>query len=189
MEVWVGLVSVVLGAAAGAIVTLVTTRNRLNLEQRLGYDRGLRDLRLPHYQRLYHTSGCIPREWRHHDEPSRTDLAQFREQFHEWYFGEDAGGMFLSEDARTGYFALQNQLQTSAQQATESSDRMSASESELLRSLASELRHQLRQDLGTGEPPQLKWTRTGVTPMPPASHQGETQSAHGHGLHTHDADL
>ena len=96
MEVWIGLVSVVVGAAAGAFATLVTTRNRMALEQQLTYDRGLRDLRLPHYQGLYHASRCIPREWRPGDEPSRCDLVGVREGFHDW-LGEGAGGMFLSE--------------------------------------------------------------------------------------------
>jgi len=167
MEVWIGLVSVVVGATAGAFATLVTTRNRMALEQRLTYDRGLRDLRLPHYQGLYHASRCIPREWRPGDEPSRADLVDVRERFHDWYFGEGAGGMFLSEAARTTYFELQNALQAIAQQAAGATDRMSPTESERLRGLASDLRHQLRQDLGTGEAPQLTWTPTGPTPAPP----------------------
>jgi hypothetical protein len=171
MEVWVGLVSVVLGASAGAIATLITTRNRMRLEHQLGYDRGLRDLRLPHYQKLYHTSRCLPREWSDGETPTRRQLSGFREQFHEWYFGAEAGGLFLSEGARTRYFALQNQLPATALAGLESSDDLSTPESETLRRLAGELRHQLRQDLGTGEPPQLRWTPTGPTPAPPTTGQ------------------
>jgi hypothetical protein len=78
-ESWVGLVGILVGAAAGSLGTFITTQKRMRLEHRLSYDRDLRDTRLPHYQRLYHASGCIPREWRSGQEPPRQALLEMRE--------------------------------------------------------------------------------------------------------------
>ncbi len=110
MEVLIGLVSVLLGAVAGALGTYVTTKARMRLELQLAYDRALRDLRLPHYQRLFHLSGCIPREWRPGEEPTRAELQHLREGFHDWYFGPDAGGLFLTQAAKDHYLRLQDEL-------------------------------------------------------------------------------
>ena len=168
MEIWVGIVRVLLGAAAGTVGTLITTKNKMRLEHQLSYDRELRDVRLPHYQRLYHVSRCIPRQWTIGEEPARPALLALRATFHDWYFGQEAGGLFLTTKAREKYFRLQNELQAMAGPGgTGQSQQMSAEESITLRGLASELRHQLVEDLGTAEPPQLRWTPLGPTPAPP----------------------
>ena len=105
METWIALISVVVGAIAGTATTLITTRNRVDLEQRAEFDHELRNLRLPHYQSLHAISERLPREWR--DQLTRTDLLDLRQTFHEWYFGAGAGGMFLTEKSRDVYFTLQ----------------------------------------------------------------------------------
>jgi hypothetical protein len=141
----------------------------MRLELQLQYDRALRDLRLPHYQRLFHVSGCIPREWRPGEEPSRPELLHLRERFNDWYFGPDAGGLFLTNATREKYFRLQNELEAQAHAGLSAgSEPLPAEDSRLLRKLASELRHQMAQELGTAEPPQLRWTALGPTPAPPA---------------------
>jgi hypothetical protein len=169
MEIWVGIVSVLVGAVAGTVGTLITTKNKMRLEHQLAYDRELRNLRLPHYQGLYHVSRCIPRQWTIGEEPARPALPALREIFHDWYFGQEAGGLFLTTKAREKYFRLQNELQAIAGRGPDQSQQMSTEESITLRALARELRHQLVEDLGTAEPPQLRWTPVGPTPPPPAS--------------------
>ena len=192
MELWIGLISGVLVAVATGVVTYITTSHRLREEQKnaisdalrdkqlahdramqelqLGYDRTLRDLRLAHYQRLYHVSRCIPRQWRTNEDPTRPKLSEFREQFHNWYFGEHAGGLFLTAKAREHYFRLQNELQRHAMppNGDDESLQLSSEVSESLRRLASELRHQLVEDVGTAEPPRLQWVRVAHIPPPPS---------------------
>jgi hypothetical protein len=41
MEVWIGHISVVIGAVVGTTTTLITTRSRVDLEQRAAFDREL----------------------------------------------------------------------------------------------------------------------------------------------------
>jgi hypothetical protein len=200
MELWVGLISGVLVAVVTGVVTYITTSHRLREEQKnaisdalrdqqlahdralqelqLGYDRTLRDLRLEHYQRLYHVSRCIPREWKTDEEPTRPKLLEFREQFHNWYFGEHAGGLFLTAKAREQYFRLQNDLQRHAMppNGDAKSLELSPEESKSLRSLASELRHQLIEDVGTAEPPKLQWVRVAPPPQPPSELQPPPES-------------
>jgi hypothetical protein len=106
MEVWIGLMSAgigtIVGAAAGAVATTITTRNRVDLELRAEFDNELRRLRFPVYQALHAASERLPREWLPGNEPTRADLRALRETFHKWYFGPQAGGMLLSEKARQG---------------------------------------------------------------------------------------
>lgn len=147
------------------------------------YDRELRDKRLPHYQKLFHLSGAVPREWRPGTVPSRAELGQIREQFHDWYFGTDAGGMFLTEAARDRYFALQNGLQTAAAGPGPSGDGgggepLAAAEQTTLYQLASALRHQLSADVGTAQSPRLDWAQPGPTLAPP-SRAGDRPGARG----------
>jgi hypothetical protein len=101
VEALIGIAGVVLGALAGTIATYLTTRSKMRWELVYAYDRELRDKRLPHYQKLFHLSGAVPREWRPGTVPSRAELWQIRQQFHDWYFGTDAGGMFLTRPPAT----------------------------------------------------------------------------------------
>ena len=169
MELWIGLISVAIGAILGTATTLITTRNRVDLEQRAAFDRELRTLRLPHYQALHAVSAEIPREWLPGTEPMRAKLLQLRESFHNWYFGPQAGGMFLTEAGRDAYFALQNELQVVGRESDSDNPKpVSPEEFSGLRDLAHRLRQQLRQDLGTAEAPKVAWTARGATPAPPA---------------------
>jgi hypothetical protein len=169
MEVLIGLISLLVGAVLGTATTLITTRNRVDLEQRAAFDRELRTLRLPHYQALHSASERIPREWLPGKEPARSDLLALRQTFHVWYFGSDAGGMFLTEAGRRAYFALQNELQVVGRQGDQDGDAGPVRQEEFskLQDLAHELRQQLRQDLGTAEAPKVAWTARGATPAPP----------------------
>jgi hypothetical protein len=177
MEVWIGLISVLVGAVLGTATTLITTRHRVDLEQRSAFDRELRTLRLPHYQALHSASERIPREWRPGDELTRSDLLELRQTFHEWYFGPDAGGMFLTEAGRRAYFDLQNELQLMGRQGDQDGGAQPVTPDEFsnLRDLAHDLRQQLRQDLGTAEAPKVAWTARGATPAPPPR-QGDGES-------------
>ena len=169
MEVWVGLISVLVGAILGTATALITTRKRVDLEQRAAFDRELRTLRLPTYQALHAASEPIPREWRPGEELTRSDLLALRQTFHQWYFGTDAGGMFLTEAGRRAYFKLQNRLEDLGRQGHQDVDAepVTGEEFDTLRVLAHKLRQQLRQDLGTAEAPKVVWTARGATPAPP----------------------
>lgn len=171
METLIGIAGVVLGAVAGTIATYLTTRSKMRWELVYAYDRELREKRLPHYQNLFHLSGTVPREWRPDAVPARTELWKIRELFHDWYFGTDAGGMFLSEAARDRYFALQNGLQTVAgpdPSAGEAGEPLTSAEQATLYQLASALRHQLSSDVGTAQSPRLEWARPGPTLAAPS---------------------
>ena len=168
MVTLIGLAGVVLGALAGGVVTFVTTRSSMRLELEFSYDRALRDKRLEHYQRLFHLTKCIPRYWRPEDQPTRDDLPRFRKQFHDWYFDTDAGGMFLTPPAKDLYLRLQNTLLVASiaggdRDSQDHSSPLTADESLALRKLASDLRHQLAEDVGASHPPHLRWTRLGPT--------------------------
>jgi hypothetical protein len=170
----IGLLGVVFGAFGGAIATYVTTRSAMRLELEYSYDRALRDKRLKRYQQLFHLLKLIPRKWWPGQEPTRQDLIGFRNEFHDWYFGTEAGGMFLTPAAKILYLRLQDALTAAAlvdqngESAANSVETpLSADESIMLRTLASDLRHQLAEDVGASHPPRLRWIR--VDPTLPAS--------------------
>ena len=183
VEPWIGLIGIIVGVAAGAVVTFITTRSRIELEQKARYDYqdleqrakfdyDLRNLRLPHYQALHHLSERLPREFPTGDEPTRADLLAIREMFHKWYFGPSAGGMFLTEKARERYFDLMNELQVVGAR-SDAPARPTAAEVKRLLDQAHDLRQQLRVDLGTAEEPKTTWTARGLTPAPPSKVVGD----------------
>jgi hypothetical protein len=100
VTILIALLGAVLGAAAGAVATYVTTRSTMRLELEHAYDTALRDRRLESYQSLFSISKCIPRYWLPDEAPTSTDLQRFRQEFHDWYFGDVAGGMFLTPAAK-----------------------------------------------------------------------------------------
>ncbi|TQK50060.1 hypothetical protein FBY35_0359 [Streptomyces sp. SLBN-118] len=166
MTVIIGLVGVVLGGLIGAVTSYVTNRSSMLIELEHSYDVALRDKRLERYQVLFHLSECIPRRWRPGTEPTRARLLEFWNTFHDWYFGPDAGGMFLTKTAKACYLNLQNALIDVAREdttGTPSAEPLTEAESRLLRSLASELRHQLAEDVGASHPPRLRWSRVDKT--------------------------
>jgi hypothetical protein len=99
------------GLLAGGPATYFTTRAQLRAEAEHAYDRSLRDLRLPHYQRLFHITRVMPREWLPSTIPCKGDIISIRESLRNWYFGKESGGMFLSQPARDWYFRLYNGLE------------------------------------------------------------------------------
>jgi hypothetical protein len=165
MATWITIISALAGILAGGVVTYATSRSQLRTEAEHAYDRALRDLRLPHYQELFHLTRSIPREFR--ETPQRSDLLDFREQFHNWYFSEQAGGMYLSQAARDAYFALQNELQSVAGRMSADSELVCQHDSATLRKKASALRHQLTTDLGTAERPRFSRVIPQSIPPPP----------------------
>ncbi|MEU3623022.1 hypothetical protein [Amycolatopsis coloradensis] len=168
MQVYIGLLGGALRGILGGIVTYLATRTKARLELVHAHDLTLRTERLIRYQRLFHLSGRLPRYWRPGEEPDRQTLASLREDLHEWYFGEEAGGLFLTQEAKTRYLRLQNAL---AEAVDAGPTPLSEQESMTLRGLASELRHQLGEDIGAASPPRIKRLSVGPTLPPPEPHR------------------
>lgn len=168
MTVGIGLLGVVLGGLVGAISAYVTTRSNMLLQLEHAYDMTLRDRRLERYQKLFHISQCLPRYWVDGTAPSRSDLVNYREAFSGWYFGEEAGGMYLTPTSKSLYLAMQSALLYGAQPGPgEAADSPISHEVlESIRRCASDLRHQLAEDVGVAQPPRLRWVRVGRTEPP-----------------------
>lgn len=169
MTLFIGFLGAVLGAAIGGIGTYLTTRSSLRLTLEHSYDQALQQKRLERYQALFHVSECLPRYWPPmEEEPTRNDLQQYMQNFHNWYFGEEAGGMFLTPAAKDIYMRLLNSLAETAFHDEGANDSpLSTTESQALRELASELRRQLAEDVGAANPPRLRWARPGPQAPPP----------------------
>ena len=167
MAVWVSFISAAFGLLAGGAATYFTTRAQLRVEAQHAYDRSLRDLRLPHYQRLFHLTGVMPREWLPSTIPHKGDVISIREGLRGWYFGEESGGMFLSQPARDRYFRLYDGLETAIAGLGDDAESLSREGAAELRQRASDLRHQLITDLGAAERPRTKWITPAKTQPPP----------------------
>ena len=167
MAVWVSFISAAFGLLAGGAATYFTTRAQLRTEAEHAYDRSLRDLRLPHYQRLFHLTRVMPREWLPSTIPCKVDVVSIRESLRDWYFGEESGGMFLSQSARDQYFRLYNELEGAIAGLQGDTESLSKEDAAELRQRASTLRHQLAADLGVAEQPRTKWILPAKTLPPP----------------------
>jgi hypothetical protein len=85
--------------------------------------------------------------------------------------------MFLTAAATDAYMRLLTMLAEAMLGTRDESDNpdgspLSATESQDLPDLASELRHQLAEDVGAANPPRLRWTRLGRTIQPPPTTGG-----------------
>jgi hypothetical protein len=168
LAVWASIISAAFGLLAGGAATYFTTRAQLRIEAEHAYDRSLRDLRLPHYQRLFHLTRVMPREWLPSTIPRKEDVISIRESLRGWYFGEESGGMFLSQPARDLYFRLYYELEGALIGLGDDAESLSRECAAELRQRASALRHQLMADLGTAERPRTKWIMPAEAHQPPS---------------------
>ena len=167
MAVWASFISAAFGLLAGGAATYFTARAQLRAEAEHAYDRSLRDLRLPHYQRLFHLTRVMPREWLPSTVPCKVEVISIRESLRGWYFGEESGGMFLSQPARDWYFRLYNELESAISGLDDDAELLSTEGAAELRQLGSALRHQLVADLGAAQVPRTKWIMPAKTQPPP----------------------
>jgi hypothetical protein len=93
------------------------------------------------------------------------ELRQWSEGFHGWYFDE-AGGLFLSDDARVAYLRALEVIATIAN-AGQPDDQLAEDELTRLWRAGQALRGQLSADVGAANTPRLRGSRP-VT-SPPAS--------------------
>ena len=169
MTVFIGFFGAILGTVVGALATFLTSRSNMRLTLEHQHDQTLQNKRLERYQELFHVTECLPRYRPPNvNEPNRDDLVRYLQEFHLWYFGEAAGGMFLTTAAKEIYSRLLNLLAETAfkRDSTDSATAVSADELLALRDLAGELRYQLVQDVGAAHPPRLSWARPNPAPLP-----------------------
>jgi hypothetical protein len=101
MEWFIGFLGAIVGTAAGGLSVFLTTRAQMRRELEHTYDQDLRARRIDAYQGLYKLTAKMPRYWPG-TQPVRADMREWPKGFDDWYFGE-AGGLFLSDDARKDY--------------------------------------------------------------------------------------
>ena len=159
-----GVAGAVLGAAVGGATTWLATRWQLRKELQYGYDKDLRNERVSVYRELWKLSEQLPR-YHAAENPTGAGLKDAIEQFHRWFF--DTGGLFLSDQARSAYFGVMDELWRIADRrgATE----IDAQEVKTLFHLGEELRAQLAFDVGAGRPPVLSSSRITTAPEPPVA--------------------
>ena len=160
MALLIGLVGAIVGAAAGGLSAFFTARIQLRRELEYAHDRELRTRRLDPYMSLYRRTKTLPRYWR--TAPLRAELASWSESLHEWYFDE-AGGLFLSDDARVVYHDVLEVIAVTAI-AGDHDDPVSEAELERLWRAGQALRRQLAADVGSADSPRLPGSRPAVTP-------------------------
>ena len=176
MTAVIGFLGAIIGAIMGGIATYLTTRSTMSLTLEHSYDQTLQGIRLGRYQGLFQLTGRLTSYWPPSVEESKREiLEQYVHDFHEWYFGDQAGGMFLTPAAKESYMRLLNRLTEVALAKQDhpdgAPDCLLPTESEELRGLASDLRHQMTEDIGSANPPRLRWARP--APQPPPPHVGD----------------
>jgi hypothetical protein len=157
-----GLTGAMLGAVVGGVTTWLAARWQLRKELQYGYDKDLRTERVSAYRELWKVSELLPR-YHPAGNPTGADLEDAIEQFHRWFF--DTGGLFLSDQARSAYFGVMDELRRIANRrgATE----IDSHDVKTLLHLGEELRAQLAFDVGAGQPPELTSGRITAAPKPP----------------------
>lgn len=163
MSVSTVLVSGVVGVALGGVVTWLTARWQLRKELEYGYDRELRAERVAVYKELWKLSEQLPR-YHPRRNPTGSAVEQTIEDFHRWFF--EVGGLFLSDKARSAYFAMMNRLREIADRNGEA-DAIRDDDVRDLYDVAEDLRIQLVSDVDAGRAPQVKTWRIKRPPAHP----------------------
>jgi len=162
MELLVGLLGALVGTAVGGLSVFLTNRAQMRRELSYAYDRELRAHRIEAYMSLYRRTDKLPRYWR--TNPKRMELSDFSEAFEGWYFGE-AGGLFLSDQARDAYLSMLAVMATVAGEGP-GEDQLSNEDTERLWRAGQALRRRLAADIGAAEDPQLAGRLPAVSPAP-----------------------
>jgi len=172
VELLVGLLGALIGTAAGGLSVFLTTRAQMRRELEYAYDRELRARRIEAYMSLYKRTDKLPRYWRAN--PKRIELSDFSEAFEGWYFGE-AGGLFLSDEAREAYLSM---LEVMAAVASEGSDedQLSNEDTERLWRAGQALRRRLASDIGAAEDPRLAGRLPAMSPTPTVRMKNRTDN-------------
>ncbi len=153
---WVSLVTLIVGGLFSGVATYLATRHKLVLD----YDADLRKRRINTYRNLWARLRPLAR-YGQLSELSKDDVETLAEELRTWYF--EVGGLFLSTDARSDYFAMQDLLKLIDNgwgwetDGTEDTDgRLSAATREQVRVYGSRLRTSLTRDVGTRSRPRMR---------------------------------
>jgi hypothetical protein len=137
------------------------------------YDQELKARRVDAYRGLYKLTGKMPRYWPGR-RPVRADMHEWPHAFDDWYFGE-AGGLFLSDDARKAYnIALETMAAVSQDGPDDAA--LTGEEIERMWKAGQALRRVLAADIGASERPRLPGKASYQTPpaqerFPETAHQ------------------
>jgi hypothetical protein len=150
---WVSLITLIAGGAVSGVATYVATRHKLVLD----YDADLRRRRINTYRNLWGRLSPLAKYGRL-SALTKQDVEAIAEDLRIWYF--DMGGLFLSTDARSDYFALQDLLKLIDDgwgwEADGADERLSALAREQVRTYGSRLRTSLTRDVGTRSRPKTR---------------------------------
>jgi len=145
--------AVVTGLASGLVSSALTyfaTRSKIRLEMTVDYDRALHDMRLKLYKQLWPMTKPLARYTR--ESPLTYDVVRkVSEEMRDWYFGE--GGIYLSKDSRTPYFALKRLMENVLIQ--DSTRKIDEELCDNILGAANQLRTSLADDIGTRRGPWL----------------------------------
>ncbi|HKQ00030.1 MAG TPA: hypothetical protein VJ735_06840 [Actinomycetes bacterium] len=162
MELLVGLLGALLGTAAGGLSVFLTSRAQMRRELEYAYDRELRARRIEAYMSFYKRTDKLPRYWR--TNPRRMELSDSSQAFDGWYFGE-AGGLFLSDEARRAYLEMLGVMATVAGEGG-GQDQLPDEDIERLWRAGQALRRKLAADIGAAEDPRLAGRLPAMSPPP-----------------------
>lgn len=143
-------------AVLGSRLRQLETRLTAALQAQAALDVDLRNKRVAVYEPLWRLGLDVAR-WPRNPELTDADLVGLHESLRDWYYGEAAGGMWLSAEARKAYGDLQEALAapraTSGQQQVPPDspdyDRIVAAFSALRTELTEDLSSRVRSELAS----------------------------------------
>ncbi len=136
----------IIGGLALILVSYLGAMLKFRSDLRFEYDKELRAKRIERYEELWRLTGLFP-QYAREAEVTIDDVRMLTRNLRDWYF---QSGMFLSGRARDAYFTYQKGLcQLVDKQGGNPTQTVEGATYEELRSIGSDLRTALVQDVGT----------------------------------------
>jgi hypothetical protein len=137
-----------------AVFTYLAARQKFRDDLQSAYDASLRSERTAAYRELWKTMQVLAKYAR--PEPVTPNrLETLSSDLRKWYF--EIGGLFLTDNSRDAYFALQEEISAEVAAGKSSpSEEISANDFEAVRKRGSTLRTNLCSDLRSRIQPQLE---------------------------------
>ena len=151
-EYGLSMITLIAGALVGFLSTYATARQKFRDDLQAKFNEGLHQSRVTTYQQLWALLEVLAKYARPHPVTPQL-LRTLAGNLRKWYF--EVGGLFLTDDSRDAYFALQDAIVIELAKGGADHHELDDDSFEAIRKTGSNLRTSLSSDLRSRKQPEI----------------------------------